>query len=113
LTWQADTFAYAESFDEAAGRYRGLRGGHSVMLSAEDTGLILKPEVARRQLAAEAPKPGTQDESATGDGSLKGATRGGVSPEAAAPLLARRFSMVPYLSIRRAWGAMPARLRRR
>jgi hypothetical protein len=27
LTWQADTFAYAESHDEGAGRYRGLRAG--------------------------------------------------------------------------------------
>jgi hypothetical protein len=54
LTWQSDTFAYAESFDDAAGRYRGLRCGHSVMLNAEDAGLIVKPEVARRQLDAEA-----------------------------------------------------------
>ncbi len=30
LTWQQDTFAYAESYDEAAGRYRGLRGGQVV-----------------------------------------------------------------------------------
>jgi hypothetical protein len=27
LTWRSDTFAYAESYDEAASRYRGLRGG--------------------------------------------------------------------------------------
>jgi len=27
LTWHSDTFAYAESHDEAAGRYLGLRGG--------------------------------------------------------------------------------------
>ena len=33
LTWQPDTFAYAESYDEAAGRYRGLRGGQIVSLS--------------------------------------------------------------------------------
>jgi hypothetical protein len=55
LTWQSDTFAYAESFDEAGGRYRGLRGGQVVALGAEDAGLIVKPEVARRQLEAEVP----------------------------------------------------------
>ena len=26
LTWRADTFGYAESFDDKAGRYRALRG---------------------------------------------------------------------------------------
>jgi hypothetical protein len=55
LTWQSDTFAYAERFDEAGGRYRGLRGGQVVALGAEDAGLIVKPEVARRQLEAEVP----------------------------------------------------------
>src|SRR5690606_14574022 len=29
LTWQRETFAYAESYDEDTGRYRGLRGGRS------------------------------------------------------------------------------------
>jgi hypothetical protein len=27
LTWASDSFAYADSYDEATGRYRGLRGG--------------------------------------------------------------------------------------
>ena len=27
LTWEQESFAFADSFDEAAGRYRGLRGG--------------------------------------------------------------------------------------
>jgi hypothetical protein len=34
-TWQSDTFAYAESYDEKAARYSGLRGGKLVSLSAE------------------------------------------------------------------------------
>jgi hypothetical protein len=54
LTWASDTFAYAESFDEGAGRYRGLRGGQVVSFGAESAGLLVKPEVARRQLDAEA-----------------------------------------------------------
>ena len=55
LTWQSDTFAYAESYDEGAGRYRGLRGGQVVSLSADSAGLLVKPDVARRQMDAETP----------------------------------------------------------
>jgi hypothetical protein len=92
LTWQSDTFAYAESFDDAGGRYRGLRGGQGVMLSAEDVGLIVKPEVGRRQLDAEAPQPGTtQHESTTADTSRMGTTTAAMSLEPAVPRLARRF----------------------
>jgi len=57
LTWQSDTFASAESYDEAAGRYRGLRGGQMVNLSADSAGLLVKPDVARRQMDAEVPPP--------------------------------------------------------
>jgi hypothetical protein len=56
LTWQTDTFAYAESYDEAAGRYRGLRGGQMINVSAESVGLLVKPDVARRQIEAETPR---------------------------------------------------------
>lgn len=55
LTWQSETFAYAEGFDEAGGRYRALRGGQAVSLSPEDSGLVIKSEVARQQLDAEVP----------------------------------------------------------
>jgi predicted AAA+ superfamily ATPase len=58
LTWPEDSFALADSYDEAAGRYRGLRGGRNVSLSGPDsTALIVKPDVARRQLDAEAAVP--------------------------------------------------------
>jgi predicted AAA+ superfamily ATPase len=55
LTWEHDTFAYAEGFDEAAGRYRGLQAGRHIPLSdASSPALVVKAEVARRQLDAEA-----------------------------------------------------------
>lgn len=55
LTWEHDSFAYADSFDEGAGRYRGLRGGQNVSISAHDThGVVVKPAVARNQLDEEA-----------------------------------------------------------
>jgi hypothetical protein len=53
ITWQTDTFAYAESHDEAAGRYRGLRGGQMVSISPESAALLVKSDVARRQMDAE------------------------------------------------------------
>lgn len=53
LTWQMDTFAYAESYDGSAGRYRGLRGGQQVALAHDDPGLLVKPDLAFRQLEAE------------------------------------------------------------
>ena len=59
LTWEHDAFAYADSFDDEATRYRGLRGGQLVSLPDADAhGLLVKPEVARRQLDAEKPQPG-------------------------------------------------------
>lgn len=57
LTWQSDTFAFAESHDDNAGRYRGLRGGQMITLTADNPGLLVKPAVAQTQLTAEAPKP--------------------------------------------------------
>ncbi len=63
LTWQTDTFAHAESFDAAAERYRGLSGGHSLVVTPDSAGLLVKPDVARRQLDAETepPPPGPAD----------------------------------------------------
>jgi predicted AAA+ superfamily ATPase len=57
LTWEADSFAYAESYDEEAGRYRGLRAGEVVNVSVDDGGVLVKPEVARKQLEKEAKAP--------------------------------------------------------
>ena len=58
LTWGKDSFAYAESYDEAASRYRGLRCGHMVPLSPDNlVGLLVKPEPALRQQDAETPQP--------------------------------------------------------
>ena len=58
LTWEQDGFAFADGYDEAAGRYRGLRGGQRVTIVDSDTpGMLVKPDVARRQLDTEAAKP--------------------------------------------------------
>ena len=54
LTWEQDSFAYADSFDERAGRYRGVQSGQRVTLADTSApGLLVKPALARRQLDAE------------------------------------------------------------
>ena len=57
LTWEQDAFAYAESYDDAAGRYRGLQTMVGISLSDTDQGLVVRPDVARRQMDAEAAPP--------------------------------------------------------
>lgn len=56
ITWIQDSFAYAESFDEATGRYRGLRAGQHVWIADESLlGLVVQPDTAQRQLQSETP----------------------------------------------------------
>ncbi len=58
LLWMQESFAYADSYDEAAGRYRGLRahdGG--VLPGGVQSGLIVRPEIALRQMQAESAPP--------------------------------------------------------
>jgi len=63
LTWEQDSFAFADSFDEGAGRYRGLRGGQVVsVVDGGAQGLLVKSGVARKQMDAELPqKPPSDD----------------------------------------------------
>ncbi len=54
LTWSMDSFAYADSYDEAVSRYRGLRCGQMVAVFADSApGLVVKPDVALKQYEAE------------------------------------------------------------
>jgi predicted AAA+ superfamily ATPase len=54
LTWGKDSFAFAESYDESSGRYRGLRCGQMVAVSSDNlTGVLVKPDIARKQFDAE------------------------------------------------------------
>lgn len=53
-TWFKDSFAYAESFDETEKRYRGLRTNQTVPMASENPqGLLVKPEIAQKQIEAE------------------------------------------------------------
>ena len=49
LTWEEESFAFADSFDEETGRYRGLRGGQIVsVVDADSPGLLVKGELPGR-----------------------------------------------------------------
>ena len=68
LTWTQDAFAYAESFDESTGRYRGLKSGQQVWIMDDSPmGLLVKPDVALKQIESEAPTQG-QTPTTTGTG---------------------------------------------
>lgn len=86
LTWSKDTFAYAESFDEGNGRYRGLRAGVQVSLRDPGApGLLVKPDVAARQMADDRPatEPG-QPSAGPGTGPTPTPPAGPSSPPASA-----------------------------
>jgi len=93
LTWEQDTFAFADTFNETAGRYRGLRGGQAIVLSdAGAPGLLVNPVVARRQLDAEKVKPSDDAPSAapSADAERATATKPVVGPGAtSAPVAAQ------------------------
>ena len=58
LTWEQDSFGFAEGYDEANKRYRALRAGEIIELpEAASQSLIVKSDVARKQLDVEIPKP--------------------------------------------------------
>jgi predicted AAA+ superfamily ATPase len=69
LTWDKESFAYADGWDEAGQRYRALRCGQQVAITEDSTGVLVKPEPARTQYEAErTPTPGTPPGTGTSDG---------------------------------------------
>lgn len=89
MTWGRDSFAYADSYDESAERYRGLVGGRMVSLgSGSPSGVLVQPDTALKQIEAETPQsvpggtsPGT---GSAGTSPTGGARRGddrGPEPE--------------------------------
>lgn len=79
LTWELDSFAFADSYDEATGRYRGLRAAQHVAVDVDSPGVVVKPDRARQQQEAERVRESTDTgygQSPTG-GAGTGATGGG------------------------------------
>ncbi len=111
LTWEQETFAYAEGWDEKKEVYRGLRAGSAGIVTLDNSSLVVKPEAAIRQQRAQqetaqpsiqsSPEAGTipgVDSGAGTTGSTAGPTQ--PAPPTAAPK-ARRFHGVVELDATR------------
>ncbi len=56
MTWEMESFALADAYDETLGRYRGLRAGPTCTITQLDSDtpwLIVKPDVAAKQIDAD------------------------------------------------------------
>jgi predicted AAA+ superfamily ATPase len=93
LTWEKDAFAYAESYDESELRYRGLQYGGQFVVTEDDSGLLVRPEVARQQIDAEtAPAALAEGSSASsGEPSSKGEQPTPETPQPAQPSKPKRY----------------------
>ena len=54
MWWERETFAYADSWDAERKRYLGLKAGQQVQVTLNANSVLVKPEVAAAQFAAEA-----------------------------------------------------------
>jgi hypothetical protein len=117
LAWAEETFAYADSFDELTGRYRGLRHGRLIGLTdADSPGLVVKSHVARAQIDAErAATEGKQAEGGPGIDDAEDDEKSKVDrrskktdPPGQRPLYRRSVSMARSRSMRLASAGMPA-----
>lgn len=60
LSWERDTFAFADSYDETEGRYRALRASQQISLpDVNAPGMLVRPDVAKAQMDAERAAPAT------------------------------------------------------
>lgn len=60
LTWQTETFAYAERFDEKENRYMGLTSGTSIQLLTDGQSMLVKPDIAAQQIETDRKQTETQ-----------------------------------------------------
>ncbi len=102
LSWDVDSFAYAQGKDQESGRYLGLITGRSIGIQAGSGSLVVKPDVAVRQRQEEAAQAagskegestnGKKDGGDTGeDGGGKGTEPGGDDGGSTAAPVCRRF----------------------
>jgi len=52
--WNIFTFAYADGYDEERKRYLNLRAGQPIQITADGPGVLVKPDIAMTQMAADA-----------------------------------------------------------
>jgi len=110
LSWEAETFAYAEAWDEAKQRYQGLRVAQTIRVIVDDRSLLVKPQAAAAQFAKEkqaaatanggqsVPAPGTPTTLPTPGQAGKPAP--GVQPSPKPPQFRRFHGSVPLDPVR-------------
>ena len=70
LTWQSDTFAYAESYDDSAKRYVGLHAAQSGLnIPSNGLGVLVKPDIALKQLTTESSEEKEEGDTKPSEGS--------------------------------------------
>jgi hypothetical protein len=79
ITWEQDSFAYADFYDAAADRYRGLDGGHRSTVQLNGNSVVVKPGVAAAQIQKDSAPPLASPISGVGESSV---TDGGPAPSA-------------------------------
>jgi len=105
LLWQQDSFAYADSYDETSGRYRGLRCGRLVSISdANLSGMLVRPEPAYKQLETEI--AASKGAAAGGAGSPGMVTPGGGPPSELIPRGEEKPSPIETPKLRRFHGSV-------
>src|SRR5260370_41124264 len=53
MWWERETFAYADSYDVERNRYLGLKAGQEVQVTLNASSLLVKPDAAAAQIAAD------------------------------------------------------------
>ncbi|MFP4384574.1 MAG: DUF499 domain-containing protein [Spirochaetia bacterium] len=82
ITWKHDSFAYAEAWDADKQRYKGLKAGQVIYPVVNENTVIVKPDIAQKQLDEET-KPegqGQNPETPAGDDG-KGVPTGSTKPD--------------------------------
>lgn len=79
LTWQSEAFAYAERYDEQKGRYVGLQAGQAMRIALDPQSVLVKPEVAAKQLDADREAEAAARQAVTDSGGSGTTTGGGAS----------------------------------
>jgi predicted AAA+ superfamily ATPase len=66
--WRKETFAYADRWDEARKKYVGLRAGQAPLVLLDGQSVLVRPEVAEKQMQADAAEQAEKEESTDGGG---------------------------------------------
>jgi hypothetical protein len=80
LTWSSETFAYAEGWDEARRRYKGLKAGQSIRVLVDGHTALVKPETAHAQMQVDAQEAAAKAQ-IVAEGNSLGSIATGTDPE--------------------------------